>query len=130
MIELYFPQSCGEWLAWLVAWGFVFIGIFYFFWPKVAMRMFWTYPQQESASLLAAVRGNMGGIPLGIGIGYLLFAQPFLAVALFLAAFFALVGRLASFIIDKSFSGFNVIALSIEIVFSIASFVYAFGFVA
>ena len=130
MIELYFPQSCGEWLAWLVAWGFVFIGIFYFFWPKVAMRMFWTYPQQESASLLAAVRGNMGGVPLGIGIGYLLFAQPLLAVALFLAAFFALVGRLASFIIDKSFSGFNVIALSIEIVFSIASFVYAFGFVA
>lgn len=130
MIELYFPQSCGEWLVWLVAWGFVLVGLFYLFWPKIAMRMFWTYPQQESASLFAAVRGNMGGVPLGLGLSYLLFAQPFLAVSLFLAAFCALVGRLVSFIIDKSFSGFNVIALLIEIVFAIASFVYAFGFVA
>ncbi|MBI0139374.1 DUF4345 family protein [Bartonella sp. W8125] len=130
MIELYFPQTCGEWLAWLVAWGYVIVGLFYFFWPKVAMRMFWTYPQQESASLLAAIRGNMGGLPIGLGISYLLFAQPFLVIALFLAAFFCIVGRLASFIIDKSFSGFNVIALLIEIVFALASFVYAFGFVA
>ncbi|WP_297322544.1 DUF4345 family protein [uncultured Bartonella sp.] len=130
MIELYFPQSCGEWLAWLVAWGFVFVGLFYFFWPKIAMRMFWTYPQQESVSLLAAVRGNMGGVPLGLGISYLLFAQPFLAIALFFTVFFAVIGRLISFAIDKSFSGFNVIVLLIEIAFATASFVYAFGFIA
>ena len=130
MIELYFPQSCGEWLAWFVAWGFVFVGLFYLFWPKTAMRMFWTYPQQESVSLLAAVRGNMGGLPLGLGLSYLIFAQPFLAIALFFTAFFAVIGRLISFAIDKSFSGFNVIVLLIEIAFAMASFVYAFGFLA
>lgn len=130
MIELYFPQSCGELLVWLVAWGFVFVGLFYMFWPKLAMRMFWTFPQQESIVLLALVRGNMGGIPLGLGVAYLLFAQPFLVTALFFSAFLAAIGRFLSFCLDKSFSGFNFVAIVVEIVFAVASFLYAFGYVA
>lgn len=130
MIALYFPQSLGEWMVWLVAWGFVFVGLFYMIWPKVAMRMFWTYPQQESKVLLAAVRGNMGGIPIGLGLSYLLFSQPFLAMTLFIAIFCAFIGRVVSFFVDKSFSGFNFFACIVEFIFAIASFLYAFGYVA
>lgn len=129
MIGFYLPQSCGEWLVWLVAWGFVLVGLFYMIWPKIAMRLSWTYPQQESAALLASVRGNMGGVPLGLGLSYLIFAQPFLAIALFFASFFVVVGRLVSFAMDRSFSGFNLLALFVELVFAVASFLYAFGYV-
>lgn len=130
MIEFYLPLSFGEWLAWLVALGFVLVGLFYMILPKTAIKICGYRQSVESTVILSGVRGNMGGIPLGLGLSYLVFAQPFLAIALFFAAFFAAFGRLLSFVFDKSFSGFNCFAFMVEIVFAVASFVYAFGYVA
>ncbi|EJF91487.1 DUF4345 family protein [Bartonella tamiae] len=124
-----FPDTYGQWLIWLVAWGFIAVGLFYMIWPKTALRLFWTYPQQESTSLYAAVRANMGGVPLGLGISYILFTQPFLAYALFLSALFVALARLISFFVDKSFSGFNMLALCVELVFTLVSFLYVFGYI-
>ncbi|MBA8878054.1 DUF4345 family protein [Phyllobacterium myrsinacearum] len=130
MIELYWPASQGEWIAWSSAGVTVFFGLILFFAPRIAFRILRLQPVPAHPEALSEARATMAGFYLGLGLCALLFAQPFLWIALGASWGFTVFGRLISMMSDRGNTLYNWISVLIELALAVGPLLFAFGFIA
>ncbi|MBO1041932.1 DUF4345 family protein [Brucella pituitosa] len=128
-MEFYLPATAGEWLAWSAAVVTAFAGIVMLFAPGITMKLMRLQPINARPEAYSSIRAVLAGPYLGIGLGCLIFAQPFLWVVLGAAWGFALFGRFISMMSDKGATFYNIIAAVIEFALAAGPLLYAFGFV-
>ncbi|MBV2144800.1 DUF4345 domain-containing protein [Falsochrobactrum sp. TDYN1] len=129
-MEFYLPASTGEWLAWSSAAVTALMGAIMLFAPGLSMKLLRLQPAHEHVGAYASIRATMAGFYLGIGLGCLVFAQPFLWVVLGACWGFALFGRFISMMSDRGTSFYNIFAAIIEFALAAGPLLYAFGFIA
>jgi hypothetical protein len=128
-MEFYWPASDGEWLAWISAFVTVLFGLVLFLAPGLSMKLLRLAPLSERPEAFASIRATMAGFHIGLGLSCLIFAQPFLWLALGAAWGFSLFGRLISMMSDKGNTFYNWIAALLELMLAAAPLAFAFGFV-
>lgn len=101
-LQFFAPQTTGEWLAAIAAAATAMVGMALLLVPRATMHLMGLAP--HSAIGVSEIRGAFGGSWVGFGLAALLLAQPLIYLALGLAYTFAVVGRLISFLVDRSFS--------------------------
>lgn len=129
-MEFYLPASNGEWLAWISAAITTLFGAIMLFAPGVSMKLLRLEAAGGRVEGLASIRATMAGFHLGLGLGALVFAQPFLWVALGAAWGFTLFGRLVSMTSDKGSTFYNWVAAILEFILAVGPLLFAFGFIA
>ncbi|GGA95360.1 membrane protein [Brucella endophytica] len=129
-MDFYWPASDGEWLAWASALVTVLFGLILFLAPGLSMKLLRLAPQGERPEAFASIRATMAGFHIGLGLSCIIFAQPFLWLALGAAWGFSLFGRLISIMSDKGSTFYNFMAALLEFLLAAAPLLFAFGFVA
>ncbi len=129
-MEFYWPATTGEWLAWLSAAITVIFGLVLFFAPRVALKILRLQTKPERPEALSEIRGTFAGFYLGLGLSALIFAQPFLWIALGLSWGFTVFGRLISMMSDRGNTLYNWISVIVEIALAAGPLLFAFGFIA
>ncbi len=131
MIEFVWPQTNGEWLAWLSAFYLIITGLSKFFFPRWWLRYFDMRITPDNPQMMAWMRGPMGGGNIGFGSAVMiLHPQPLLYLALGSMFLFMAIGRLASLVIDKGYNLKNWGILVIEAMMGFLPLAYAFGLIA
>jgi cytochrome c biogenesis protein CcdA len=129
-MELYWPASTGEWMAWSSGVITVIFGLILFFAPRVALRILRLQTKPERPEALSEIRATFAGFYLGLGLSALIFAQPFLWFALGVSWGFTVFGRLISMMSDRGNTLYNWISVIIELALAAGPLLFAFGFVA
>ncbi|MEK1852044.1 MAG: DUF4345 family protein [Phyllobacterium sp.] len=129
-MELYWPASTGEWMAWSSGVITVIFGLILFFAPRVALRILRLQTKPERPEALSEIRATFAGFYLGLGLSALIFAQPFLWIALGVSWGFTVFGRLISMMSDRGNTLYNWISVIIELALAAGPLLFAFGFVA
>ncbi len=114
MIEIAFPDFWPERLAWIVALLTLLTGVAAMVIPRSMMSLFGLTTVEGTNNGVSEVRAIIGGFFIGTGLACLLMAQPFTYFALGVAFFFAFIGRLVSFVFDRTFNLHCCAALVIE----------------
>jgi hypothetical protein len=128
-IQFTMPQTLGEALAWATALSTFLIGLMVMFVPKVFMTL--TGLSTTRADGLAQLRGAFGGMLAGFGLACLMLSpQPLLYFALGLALSVAVLGRILSFLADKSRTVVNLSSMAFEAAGAFFTFAYVFGLIA
>jgi hypothetical protein len=130
LIDFYAPQTIGEWLAFTSAAVTVLFGIFCLVFPRTTFAVLRLQTREENPEAVSESRATMAGFYLGVGIVAVLFAQPFLWMALGAGWAFTALGRLASMVLDRGFTSFNALSLLIEVALAAGPLLYVFGYVA
>jgi cytochrome c biogenesis protein CcdA len=128
-MELYWPATTGEWLAWLSAAITVIFGLILFFAPRVALKIKRLQTKPERPEAISEVRATFAGFYLGLGISALVFSQPFLWIALGVSWGFTVFGRLISMMSDRGNTVYNWISVVVEIALATGPLLFAFGFI-
>lgn len=128
-MEFYLPSSTGEWLAWASALVTVVIGLAFLVAPRPALRLLRLVPHPDHPHAVAQGRATLAGFYLGVGITAILFAQPFLWMALGAGWAFTALGRLISILVDRGFTPHNGGLLVVEIALAVLPLAYVFGYV-
>lgn len=129
-MEFYWPASDGEWLAWISAAITVLFGLVLFLAPGLSMKLLRLAPLNERPEAFASIRATMAGFHIGLGLSCLIFAQPFLWLALGAAWGFSLFGRFISIMSDKGGTLYNWMAVALELLLAAGPLLFAFGFIA
>jgi cytochrome c biogenesis protein CcdA len=129
MMEIYWPASQGEWIAWACALTTIVFGLIFLFAPRTAFRIIRITTHQNHPEALAEGRGTMAGFYLGLGLCCILFAQPMLWVALGVSWGFTAFGRLISMMSDNGNTMYNWISVVIEILLAAMPLAFAFGYI-
>jgi hypothetical protein len=129
-MELYWPASTGEWMAWSSGVITVIFGLILFFAPRVALTILRLQTKPERPEALSEIRGTFAGFYLGLGLSALIFAQPFLWIALGVSWGLTVFGRLISLMSDRGNTLYNWISVIIELALAAGPLLFAFGFVA
>lgn len=129
-MEFYLPASTGEWMAWSSAAVTAFFGAIMLFFPSLSMKLLRLQPANGHLEGYASIRATMAGFYLGVGLGCLIFAQPFLWVVLGASWGFVLFGRFISMMSDKAVTIYNWFAVIIEFFLAVGPLLYAFGVIA
>ncbi|MEX3011650.1 DUF4345 family protein [Hoeflea sp. TYP-13] len=129
MIQIYWPSTTGETLAFAVAAITVFFGLLLFFMPRLSFRILHLQTMAERPDAIAEGRATMAGFYLGCGIGCILFAQPFLYLVLGLSWAFTALGRLTAIVFDRAGTPFNWVSVLIEAVLAALPLAFVFGYV-
>ncbi|MDR6434095.1 DUF4345 family protein [Brucella pseudogrignonensis] len=128
-MEFYLPATTGEWLAWSAAVVTALAGVVMLFAPGITMKLLRLQPINARPEAYSSIRAVLAGPYLGVGLGCLIFAQPFLWVVLGAVWGFALFGRFISMMSDKGATFYNIIAALIEFALAAGALLYAFGFI-
>jgi hypothetical protein len=140
MIEFVWPQTTGEWLAWVSAFYLLSFGVVLLLAPRQWLATFQTRfglndtsamqtspaPALASASLMRAMGGGNFGLALAV---MALHPQPLLYLALAATFVFRVVGRVLSVLIDKARSRTHWIILVVEAILGYFALGYAFGLI-
>ena len=129
MIEFVLPQTTGEWLAWLVAFSCLIVGLCLMLLPKKLMIFVGMGDSTESTGALSEIRGPFAGAFVGIGLAAILFAQPLVYAALGLMLFFMVVGRFLGFLLDRSLDRKRAALTIAEAIMAYFPLAYAFGII-
>jgi len=121
MIEFYPPATPGEWLALLSALVTLLAGLAAFFLPRTTMRLLYLRTEEDRPDAIAESRAGLAGFRIGIGLTAILFAQPFLYLALGAAWAATALGRLVSILFDRAASRRNLVLLAFEAVLAVAA---------
>ena len=81
-MEIYWPASIGEWLAWASAIITIIFGLLLLLAPAFSLKLLRLQTAPGSPEALSEARGTMAGFYLGVGLCCILFAQPLLWLAL------------------------------------------------
>lgn len=127
-MTFYLPMSTGEWLAWLSGVVTVLFGLAFLFAPRPALHLLGLNTHDAGRQDLAPARATLAGFHLGVGLIALLFAQPFLWMALGAGWGFAAFGRLVSMLVDHGLTVRNGVLIVIEIVLAALPLGYVFGY--
>ena len=114
MVDFVFPDQWPERMAWITALATVIIGLGLMLVPKPFMRWLGLAAGGETQNGVSEVRGPFGGVWVGLGVSCLLLAQPFTYFALGMAFLFAVIGRIISFVADRTFNLHCVVATIFE----------------
>lgn len=114
MIEITFPDQWPERMAWITALATMIIGFGLMLVPRPFMGWLGLAAREGTQNGVSEVRGPFGGMWVGLGIACILLAQPFTYFALGMAFLFAVVGRLISFVADRTFNIHCVVATVFE----------------
>lgn len=128
-MEFYLPASNGEWLAWTSAAITTLFGLILLLAPGLSLKLLKLQASNARLEGLASIRATMAGFHLGLGAACLMFAQPFLWLALGAAWGFTLFGRLVSLMSDKNASFYNWTAVVIEFLLAAGPLLFAFGLI-
>jgi hypothetical protein len=123
------PISQGEWLAWTSAAATVGFGLILFFAPRLSLRVLRLRTTADHPEAVAEARATMAGFYLGLGLTCLLFAQPFLYIALGFSWAFTAFGRIVSMMSDRGNTLYNWFLLVVELVLAALPLVFTFGLV-
>ena len=114
MIEIVFPVEFSERLAWLTALATIAVGLAFMILPRQAGHLVGFALRPDNRNGLSEIRGPFGGFMVGMGVSCILLAQPFTYFALGLAFGFAVIGRLISFVADRTVNTHCVVVTIIE----------------
>jgi uncharacterized membrane protein HdeD (DUF308 family) len=129
MIEFYWPATPGEWLAFLSAAITVFFGLLLLLFPRWSLRLLRLQTRPDVPEAVSEARGTMAGFYLGLGVCCILFAQPFLYLALGTSWAATGFGRFVAMLFDRANTPFNWISLPIELALAAAPLAHVFGYV-
>lgn len=129
MISIVLPQSPGEWLAWSSALITIVFGLICLLAPRLTYRILRLRTADGVPEALSESRATMSGFYLGVGLGAIAFAQPFIWIVLGAGWAFTALGRLVSIIADRGNTTFNWGSLAFELALAAAPLAYALGFV-
>ena len=115
MIEIAFPEDWSERLAFLTAVITMLLGLGLMLAPRLAGGLIGLASISGTNNGLSEIRGPFGGMWLGLGLACIILAQPFTYFALGLAFLGAVLGRLISFVFDRTFNAYCLIATVIEL---------------
>ena len=127
-MDFYWPGSPGEWLAWASAVVTVLLGLSMLAAPRAALRLLSLHHDPGRPAGLAEIRGRMAGFYLGLGLSAILFAQPFLWMALGAGWALTAFGRLVSMVADRGFTAYNACAITVELVLALLPLAYVLGY--
>ncbi|MBJ6135529.1 DUF4345 domain-containing protein [Ochrobactrum sp. Q0168] len=128
-MEFYLPTTTGEWLAWSSAAVTAFAGLVMLFAPGITMKLLRLQPINARPEAFSSIRAVLGGPYLALGLGALIFAQPYLWIVLGVAWGFALFGRFISMMSDRGGTVYNWLAGIVEFLLAAGPLLYAFGFI-
>ncbi len=129
-IEFVQPQTVGEWMAWLTALACVLVGFWVMLMPRTFLRLLKLAPSDGTSEGISQFRGAFGGFWVGLGIAALLLhPQPLIYLAIGFAFAFAVVGRLLTILINRSFSPFVAVAIVFEAVSAFFTLAYALAWI-
>ncbi len=115
MLTIALPFSTSEWLAFLSAISVIFLGAGVMMFPGKFMGLLGLSAVDGRKDGFSHMRASLGGVWVGLGVACILLAQPFTYLALGLAFALAVLGRLISFVFDRSFSWQTAIATVYEL---------------
>ena len=128
-MEFYLPSSNGEWMAWTSALLTSIFGLIMFLAPSLALKLLRLELPGGGKEGLATIRSTVAGFYLGVGLGCLIFAQPFLWLVIGAAWGFTLFGRFISIMTDKTGSIYNWSFAILEFFLAAGPLLFAFGLV-
>ena len=111
-LEFVAPQTTGEMLAWIVALLTMLVGSALMIIPRRFAHFLGMATRNPAG--VSEIRGAFGGSWAGIALAALILAQPLIYLAMGLGFIFMVVGRLISFVADKSLNGQTVAATIVE----------------
>ena len=129
MIEIVFPTSLGEWLAWLTALASILVGLYLMLMPRGFMRFIGFGDSADNDGAVSEIRGPFGGVYFGFGIAAILLAQPLIYIALGFGFLGAVIGRLLGFLVDRTFTPKILAATFLEVLGAFFPLAYAFGLI-
>lgn len=127
-MEFYLPTSTGEWLACASAAITVLFGLALLIAPYRALHSLRLKIHPDHPQAIAQARATLAGFYLGVGITAILFAQPFLWLALGAGWGFTAFGRLISILVDRGFTTHNGVLIVVELVLASLPLAYVFGY--
>lgn len=129
-MELSFPWpvSQGEWLAWSSAAITLLLGLMLLFAPRLSLRLLRLQTTERHPEAVSEARATMSGFYLGVGLCCILFAQPFLYMALGFSWAFTAFGRLVSMLSDRGNTIYNWISLILDLALAVLPLAFVFGF--
>lgn len=128
MINLYWPATTGEWLAWSSAAVTVLFGIILMFAPRYSLRLLRLQTSPDHPEAVSESRATMSGFYLGLGLAcILLHPQPLLYLALGAGWGFTVFGRFLSMMSDRGNTLYNWISVIIEAILTILAGGFGLG---
>ncbi|HET7413935.1 MAG TPA: DUF4345 family protein [Pararhizobium sp.] len=127
-MEFYLPTSTGEWLACASATVTILFGLTLLVAPYRALHILRLKIHPDHPQAIAQARATLAGFYLGVGITAILFAQPFLWLALGAGWGFTAFGRLISILVDRGFATHNGVLIVVELVLASLPLAYVFGY--
>lgn len=124
------PVSTGGWLAFLSATVTVLIGFVSLFAPLVFLLRLRVWPAPERSESVSAMRANMAGFLLGVGLTSIVMDQPLIYLALGACWAFSAAGRAISILFDRSRMLRNLGMIAVEAGLAAMPLAYVFGYVA
>jgi Domain of unknown function (DUF4345) len=128
MLTIYWPQTLGEQMGFIVAALTALIGLAAFLMPRLMLRLVRLQPVEPDA--VAEGRAGFGGMLLALGLGAILLAQPLVTLVLGGAWAMAAAGRAVSFVVDRSLSKPNAAAFLFETLMAAGALAGVLGWVA
>jgi uncharacterized membrane protein HdeD (DUF308 family) len=123
------PLSDGEWLAFGSAAVTVLFGILLLFFPRLSLRVLRLQPTEAHPEAVSEARATMSGFYLGTGLTAILFAQPFLYIALGASWLFTAFGRIVSMLSDRGNTLYNWISLVLELALGLLPLAFVFALI-
>jgi hypothetical protein len=126
-VELYFPSELPEQLAFVSAAVVAVIGLLTLLFPAPMLRAAGFTTGEVGAEGFGAARSS-GGLQSGLGLAALALAQDFTYLMLGSALAMAALGRLLSLLLDRGWTGRNVLALVLQLALASLPLGYVFGY--
>jgi uncharacterized membrane protein HdeD (DUF308 family) len=123
------PVTDGEWLAFGSAAVTVLFGVLLLFFPRLSLRVLRLQPTEAHPEAVAEARATMSGFYLGTGLTAILFAQPFLYIALGASWLFTAFGRLVSMLSDRGNTLYNWFSLVLELALGLLPLAFVFALI-
>ena len=128
MIEFVWPQTTGEWLAWISALYLLLSGLMMFVVPGRLLSLAMGQNSIADSTRVALMRGPLAGGYFGLGLAVLvLHPQPLLYLGLGSTLLFGAIARVASNLIDGANSRFNWSIIFVEGLLAYFAIGYALG---
>ena len=128
MVEIYWPQTLGEGLSFGVAAFTALLGFMAFVAPRVAFQI--ARIEARVPDAIAEGRASFGGVFLALGLGTIIFAQPFVTLVLGGVWAMTALGRIVSMIFDRAVSTYNIGATVLELLLAAAALAGPLGYIA
>ena len=129
MIEFYWPETQGEWLAWSSALVTILFGLMLLFAPRLSLGILRLRTAPDHPEAVSEARATMAGFYLGVGICAMLFAQPLIYLALGAGWAFTAFGRIISMMSDRGVTAFNFVSVVIEVLLAAAPLLHGLGWI-